>query len=185
MPIMSRILPWLLLPALLAMSAASPAQVYKWVDDKGVVNYGDKPPARGKPAQPLAENGGSVSVVPGIPREELERQRERDTQQRLRELEREVDALRAREGARDNVAPYPVPTEIYVPTYSYPYANGYGYRYAYGPGYGRRPLHPGTGPGMRPEHPIANHPSRPINNRHSPREPVPGSPAMRGGAGRG
>ena len=164
-----------LLPALLAMSPALHAQVYKWVDENGVVNYGDKPPARGKPAQPLSENGGSVSVVPGIPREELERSRDRDTQQRLRELEREVDALRAREGARDNVAPYPVPTDVYVPTYAY----GYGYGYGYG-----RPLHPPTGsrPVLRPEHPIAKHPNRPFHSRSVPREPVPGSPAMRGGA---
>ena len=113
-----------------------------------------------------------------MPREELERQRERDTQRRLRELEHEVDALRAREVARDNVAPYPVPTDIYVPA-------AYGYDYGYGYGYGRRVLNPGTRPGLRPEQPIAKHPNRPINNRHSPREPIPGAPVMRGGAGRG
>lgn len=166
-------------PLLAGVPSAAVAQVYKWVDEKGVVNYGDKPPARGKPVQPLAENGGSVSVVPGIPREELERQRERDTQQRLRELEREVDALRAREVARDNVAPYPVPTDGYVPTYAYGYGDGYGFA--------RRPLHPpiGNRPGFRPDHPIAKHPHRPIHTRHSPMEPVPGAPPMRGGARRG
>jgi hypothetical protein len=177
---MLRILPCLLLPALLAMPAASSAQVYKWVDEKGVVNYGDKPPARGKPAQPLVENGGSVSVVPGMSREELERSRERDMRKRVRELEHEVDALRAREVARDNVAPYPAPTDVYVPEYAYGGYGGYGYGY---PGYGRRPLNPGT-PGARPEHPIAKQPHRPFNSRNSPREPVPGAAQVRS-AGRG
>ena len=52
----------LLFSLLAGMTSCAVAQVYKWVDEKGVVNYGDKPPARGKPAQPLVENGGSVSV---------------------------------------------------------------------------------------------------------------------------
>ena len=163
----------LLFSLLAGMASCAVAQVYKWVDEKGVVNYGDKPPARGKPAQPLAESGGSVSVVPGMSREELERQRDRDMQQRMRELEREVDALRAREIARDNVAPYPVPADItYVPAYGY---GGY-----YGYGSARRPLNPGSHPGSRPEHPIAKPTNRPFHTRNSPVEPVPATLPVRG-----
>ena len=127
----------ILLLSLLAAAApaAALAQVYKWVDENGVVNYGDKPPARGKPVKPLAENGGSVSVVPGMPKEELEQMRQRDMQRRVQQLENEVDELRARSMARDNAAAYPMPAEVYVPA-------GYGYDYGYGWGYGRRALYP-------------------------------------------
>jgi hypothetical protein len=47
----------------LALVAAAPAgaQVYKWVDDKGVVNYSGDPPANRKSAQ-LDPNSVSVSV---------------------------------------------------------------------------------------------------------------------------
>ena len=139
----------LLLVACLPVPSA--AQLYKWVDENGVVNYGDKPPARGKAVQPVAPTGGSVSVIPGIPKEELEQQRERATQQRLQRLERELDDLRARENARDSAPPEPAVTEVYVP----------GYGYGYGPGYGpprRPPGAPGAKPpGSRPEQPIQKH----------------------------
>ena len=106
---------------LLWAAAPAEAQLYKWVDEKGVVNYGDTPPP-GKRAQAVGENSGSVTVVPGMPREELERQRERDTQRRMQQLEREVGDLRARERARDQQPPEPVYNEVYVPAYGYGYA---------------------------------------------------------------
>jgi hypothetical protein len=172
----------ILLLSLLAAAApaAALAQVYKWVDENGVVNYGDKPPARGKPAKPLAENGGSVSVVPGMPKEELEQMRQRDMQRRVQQLENEVDELRARSMARDNAAAYPMPAEVYVPA-------AYGYDYGYGWGYGRRALYPPVArrPGPRPEHPIANPPpNRGRSFRGSPMEPVPNS-VGRGAPSRG
>jgi len=104
----------------LALAAASDgwAQLYKWVDEKGVVNYGDKPPA-GKNAQAVSEKSGSLTVVPGMSRDELDRQRERETQQRLQQLEREVTDLRAREGSRAQTPPEPVYDEVYVPAYGY------------------------------------------------------------------
>jgi len=42
------------IPVLIALLAAAPAaaQTYKWVDERGVTNYGTKPPA-GRPAQPV------------------------------------------------------------------------------------------------------------------------------------
>jgi hypothetical protein len=41
------------------------AEVYRWVDDEGVVNYGEKPPAN-RPAQPVkTEPGGTIES--GLP----------------------------------------------------------------------------------------------------------------------
>ena len=165
----------LLFSLLSGLSPAATAQVYKWVDENGVVNYGDKPPTRNRAAHPLAENGGSVSVVPGIPKDELDRMQQQSMQHRVRQLELEVDELRARGGARDNAVPYSVPADVPVYTYGY----GYGYPYP------RRPLHPPVAerPGPRPEHPIANNRPRPV--RSSPMELMPSVPAPRGAAGRG
>jgi len=165
----------LLFSLLSGLSPAATAQVYKWVDENGVVNYGDKPPTRNRAAHPLAENGGSVSVVPGIPKDELDRMQQQSMQHRVRQLELEVDELRARGGARDNAVPYSVPADVPVYTYGY----GYGYPYP------RRPLHPPVAerPGPRPEHPIANSRPRPV--RSSPMELMPSVPAPRGAAGRG
>jgi len=39
-------LPLLVMPALLALSTASAAEVYKWTDQNGVVHYGDTAPPR-------------------------------------------------------------------------------------------------------------------------------------------
>ena len=138
---------WIVSTALLATPAL--AQVYKWVDDSGTVHYGDKPPQRSKGAQPLDAGAGSLSVVQGIPKDELDRLRRKDDQQRLQRLEREVEELRAQAGARSNVEPQIVYTESYVPAYGYA---TYGYPvFGYWPAqrwHGARP------PGLRPEHPI-------------------------------
>ena len=113
---------WILLAWLFSI-AASPgalAQLYKWVDENGVVNYGDKPP-KNKPAQAIDQGAGSVSVVPGPPPDEIERQRARDAERRVQRLEREVDELRARQATREVApAPEPVYRETYVPGTVYP-----------------------------------------------------------------
>ena len=75
----------LLVLAVAAMPAA--AQIYKWVDEKGKVQYGEKPPAGAK-AQPLR---GEATPQTGTPRpaEDLSRQeqefRERQVRQRMQE----------------------------------------------------------------------------------------------------
>ena len=146
---------WIISAALFAAPAL--AQVYKWVDEKGLVNYGDKPPASGKDSHPFGKGSGSVNVVPGIPKEELDRLRQQGEQQRVQRLEREVDDLRAQLSSRANIVPETVYTEVYVPTY----------------GYLRPPRRvPGLGlpgvapPDLRPAHPIIRPrpPARPRNS---------------------
>lgn len=44
---------WLAIVLLLAPTAVSAAEAYRWVDDKGVVNYGEKPPPN-RPSKPVS-----------------------------------------------------------------------------------------------------------------------------------
>jgi Domain of unknown function (DUF4124) len=132
---------WIVSMALLATPAL--AQVYKWVDEHGMVNYGDKPPLRSKAAHALDEGAGSLSVVPGIPKDELDRLRRQDDRQRLQRLEREVEELRAQAHAGGDDVPQTVYIESYVPAYGYP---GYGHWPQRSRGVRK--------PGLRPQHPI-------------------------------
>ena len=136
-------------------------EIYKWVEANGSVHYGNTPPARTKNARLVGMDSGTVSVVPGMSKEEKNRLREREDQLRLQRLEREVEELRAREQAREYAQPEVIYTDVYVPAY------GYG-----------RPLH-GRNVGHlkpRPEQPIAKprRPSRtqPIEELSAPRTPT-------------
>lgn len=100
-----------LLAAALATPQAAFAQLYKWVDERGVVNYGDAPPAHAKNVRRLDAAGAPLSIVPGLPRDVIERERERALQAQVAELQREVDELRARASA-PLLAPVPV---VYEP----------------------------------------------------------------------
>ncbi len=125
---------------LIAAPVAAAPEIYKWVEADGSVHYGNTPQARTKNARLVGNDSGTVSVVPGMSKEEKDRFREREDQLRLQRLEREVEELRAREQAREYAQPEVVYTDVYVPAY------GYG-----------RPLH-GRDIGRvkpRPEHPIA------------------------------
>lgn len=55
---------------LCALAAALPAsaQVYRWVDDRGVINYAAKPPGDGRPVVRLDLQESRVSVIPAAPR---------------------------------------------------------------------------------------------------------------------
>ncbi len=119
---------------------AALSEIYKWVEADGSVHYGNAPPPRTKNVRLVGMDSGTVSVVPGMSKEEKDRLREREDQLRLQRLEREVEELRAREEARAYAQPEVIYTEVYVPVF------GYG-----------RPLH-GRNIGHvkpRPEHPIA------------------------------
>jgi hypothetical protein len=86
----------LLLGALLGTSAVA-AELYKWVDETGAVTYGDTPPPKAKSLRLLGKDAGSVSVVPGLSAEQLERMRNTERDLRVRRLELEVEELRMRE----------------------------------------------------------------------------------------
>ena len=118
---------------------AAMSEIYKWVEADGSVHYGDTPP-RTKNARLVGRDSGTVSVVPGMSKEEKERLREREDQLRLQRLEREVEELRAREQAREYAQPEVVYTDVYVPAYGY-----------WRPRHGRDIGHVKP----RPEHPIA------------------------------
>ncbi|MBC8119693.1 MAG: hypothetical protein H7X75_08985, partial [Burkholderiaceae bacterium] len=95
---------------------------------------------RTKTARVVGMDAGTLSVIPGMSKEEKDRLREREAQLRLQRLEREVEELRAREQAREYAPPEVIYTDVYVPAYGY-----------------ARPLH-GRDPNHvrpRPDQPIA------------------------------
>ncbi|MBS1137522.1 MAG: hypothetical protein H6R11_1476, partial [Proteobacteria bacterium] len=64
----------LILVALFAAPAG--AEIYKWVDEKGVVNYSESPPPKGR-ARVITPEGPPVSVyTPPVPRESDAAERE-------------------------------------------------------------------------------------------------------------
>ena len=109
----------LIVATLIVAPGAAMSQIYKWTEADGSVHYGNTPPPRMKNARPLENTSGTVSVVPGISKEERERMREREDQLRLQRLEREVEELRAREQSREYSPPEVVYTDVYVPAYGY------------------------------------------------------------------
>jgi hypothetical protein len=128
-----RILFLLLATFLLAAPAPVLAQLYKWLDADGVVNYGDLPPPSARNVQ--AVGPASLSVVPGVPKEQMDAMRERDEQRRQAALKLEADEARARASAR---AAGGVPTELQsYEEYAYDY--DYGPFFGYGPPRVRRP----------------------------------------------
>src|SRR5215813_7700759 len=75
---------------LIALSTAAPcatAQLYKWVDESGVINYGDQPPD-GVKVMPVTH--GTVSSVSGGPRQQLDATRQRDGTRRSQRAPRET-----------------------------------------------------------------------------------------------
>jgi hypothetical protein len=130
--------------ALLAPLAAE-AELYRWVDDRGVVNYSNIRPEGVQKVAQLAEDS-RVSTVPGVSADEAARLRQRELEARIERLERALDEARARGAAAVAPAVYPYPA--YDPWYAaypaaypayatvfygayYPaYFRGYGYRFA-------------------------------------------------------
>lgn len=93
--------------AVIALVAAAPAwaQVYKWVDDKGVVNYSGRPPADRKSAL-LDPNSVSVSTYTPVesPRQAAKAPpsaSERMLAERVAALERRLEAERAARQSAD------------------------------------------------------------------------------------
>jgi hypothetical protein len=51
----------------LAAAVPASAQIYRWVDDRGVVNYANKPPAEASQAARIDTQESRVSVIPTAP----------------------------------------------------------------------------------------------------------------------
>jgi Domain of unknown function (DUF4124) len=126
----------LLAAAAIAVPAAAHAGIYKWVDETGGVTYGNAPPPGAKKVTPLDEDNGRVSTVPGIPPEQLARQRQLELEARVQRLERELYEQRLRD-AMAAAQPYPgyagyAPGYVgyggyagypgYFPAYGFPFA---------------------------------------------------------------
>ena len=120
----------MLAAAAIAVPAAAHADVYKWVDEKGGVTYGNAPPPGAKKLTQLNEENGRVSTVPGIPPEQLARLRQLELEARVQRLERELYEQRMRD-AMAAAQPYPAYAD-YAPGY---YGYG-GYAAGYFPAYG-------------------------------------------------
>lgn len=91
-------------PASLALAAALLAtlplhaqQLYRWVDENGVVNYSDQPPAKAKDARRV-EAEGRITVVPGLTKEQMQRAAEIEERRRAQAQKAEAER-RAREQA--------------------------------------------------------------------------------------
>lgn len=82
----------MLTAAVLATPAS--AELYKWVDEKGVTNYGSTPPANARNIQKLDDSNPRVSTVPGLKPEEVQAGQNRALQQKADQLERDLEAQR-------------------------------------------------------------------------------------------
>jgi len=120
--------------------AAMPA-TYKWIDDKGVVNYGNAPPAAARQVKRLDEEAARVSTIQAVPRAQLEREKDFLLRARIARLEEELEAQRRARAAT------PVPIPVYDPYYAYPplvagYAPAFGVPYQWPRArFGHRPMH--------------------------------------------
>jgi hypothetical protein len=94
----------MLASALLVVPGAH-AQVYKWVDDKGVVNYSSSPPPKGRNAVKLNEDAGRVTTVP-TPEARRDDAGAADPalRRRVEQLEREAAAQRQAAAQQDAAA---------------------------------------------------------------------------------
>jgi Domain of unknown function (DUF4124) len=135
------------------------ADLYRWVDAKGVVNYSNVPPPQTVKAEQIPETQPTVSVIPPPekPPEVKQTEREAALVRRIEQLESELAALR-RAAATPVVYSYPVPVSAPEVTYAAPIVYPYPLYpvQVYAPGRAHRfkpPGHPGMrahwGPGVR------------------------------------
>lgn len=133
--------------AALALAGTAQAQVYKWVDEKGVVNYSSTPPPKGRSATTVDESKGRVTTVPAP-----EAQRDAGAaagdpalRRRVDQLEREAAAQRQTAAQQEAAAAEAYRrwreqciTERRVDCDD-PYRGSLDYRYEYGSGYAYPP----------------------------------------------
>ena len=93
---------------LILVPLAVHAQIYKWVDEKGRVQYGEKPPAGAKasPLKPEAMPGGPPRPPPDLAGQETDfRRRQIQKRQDEEKLERETQVRRGNcDSARERLA---------------------------------------------------------------------------------
>ena len=91
-----RTLRLILVTAFLATAAGvASAQVYRWTDERGGINYGSKPPANARNVVRMNEDDGRVSTMPSsVPPEVIDSTRTRAEQRRADQLQRDLDAER-------------------------------------------------------------------------------------------
>jgi Domain of unknown function (DUF4124) len=104
---------------------AAAADLYRWVDAQGVVNYSNIPPPRGVQAKQIPDTQPTVSIIPPPERQAELKQaaHEAELLRRIEQLEDELAAMR-RASPPTVIYTYPVPDPAV--TYStpvvYPYA---------------------------------------------------------------
>ena len=86
------IIRWALIGAL-ALPQFAHAQIYKWVDEKGVTSYGNKPPPNAGRLATLTDGESRLSVIPSSRPQQAPAARERDLESRIARAERDRDAL--------------------------------------------------------------------------------------------
>jgi hypothetical protein len=136
--------------ALALACAPAAADLYRWVDARGVVNYSNVPPP-GVSARQIAETEPTVSVIPPPERrpEVQQAQREAVMLRRIEQLESELAALR-NASAATIAYPYPAPAVTYSAPIAYPYPVYSWPVQRPGGGHRFKPRH--SGPGMRWRH---------------------------------
>ena len=86
------IIRWALISAL-ALPPLVHAQIYKWVDDKGVTTYGNKPPPNAAGLTALPDGESRLTVIPSSRPQPAPAAREPDLASRIARVEHNRDAL--------------------------------------------------------------------------------------------
>lgn len=148
--------PWIVVAAGFACglgSASAVADMYRWVDARGVVNYSNIPPGEGVRAKHIPDTQPTVSVIPPPDRlaEQREALREAQLLRRIEQLEDEIAELR-RASVPVTVVAVPAPEPVFTyatpivwPSQIFPWPA----KHIRGhPSF--KPRHPGWGPRVRP-----------------------------------
>ena len=106
---------------LAAPALAQESRIYKWRDANGVVHYSNTPPPKGTDATVLDQSKSKVSVVPAIQAPPDAAGNERQIQNRVQRLERELEDERRSQAAEECLKqrrldcddPAAVPVEVY------------------------------------------------------------------------
>ena len=139
----------------LGSASVAHAQVYKWVDEKGTVNYGNKPPANARGAKPPTVVEDRVSVYSPDPALAQATQNARDRSglpNTGSTMSSQAPAARLSGPAFSGAAPTPAPSSAYDPCanpadpncFGYPSHDAYPHRYRPPPRLVQPQLQPGV-----------------------------------------